>query len=106
MNVATATLGTGDTTRIFMDFINNCGTAHLYRCGSLYNLFNFYAEPILCFKTITEPTTTADNIIVMLNFGAGYTTTTSCLLMVCLYEETLKLNYGENGTIEHLSIEN
>ena len=106
MNVATATIETGDTTRMVMEFINNCGTWHVDRAGALYNIYNWYAEPILCFKTITEPITSAYNIIVMLNFGAGYTTTTSCLLMVCLYEETLKLNYGENGTIEHLSIEN
>ena len=105
MNVGTSTTETGDTTRMFMDFINNCGTAHLDRCGSLYNLFNWYAEPCLCFKTITEPTTSSDNIIVMLNFKTGYDAK-SKLLMVCLYEETLKLNYGENGTIEHLSIEN
>jgi hypothetical protein len=105
MNLATVTNETGDTTRMFMDFINSCGTGHLDRAGSLYSLNNWYAEPILCFKTITEPTTNSDNIIVMLNFKTGYNTN-SRLLMVCLYEEFLKFNYNENGVIEHLIIEN
>ena len=78
---------------------------HVDRAGSLCNLYNWYAEPILCFKTITEPTTSSDNIIVMLNFKTGYDAK-SHLLMVCLYEETLKLNHNENGMIEHLLIKN
>ena len=59
----------------------------------------------ICFKPITEPSTSADTIIVMLNFKSGYDGK-SRLLMVCLYEEALTLNYNENGGIENFSIEN
>ena len=50
-------------------------------------------EPIFCFKVNTDATTYNEVLQVYTNMGANYAPSASQLLVVALYDETLRLGF-------------
>ena len=81
-----------DVSRAFYDFINNAD-AKFDRSGNVVSIQEWINEPIFCFKVNTDATTYNEVLQVYTNMGANYGPSASQLLVVALYDETLRLGY-------------
>ena len=87
-----------DVARAFYDFINNAD-AKFDRSGNVISIQQFIMEPIFCFKVNSDATTYNESLQVYITLNAGngdstgYRAGTSQLLVVALYDETLRLHY-------------
>ena len=83
---------TKDVSRAFYDFINNAD-AKFDRSGNVISIQQYMMEPVFCFKVNTDATTYNETLQVYLTLNSGYSPSTSQLLVVALYDETLRLHY-------------
>ena len=81
-----------DVSRAFYDFINNAD-AKFDRSGNVVSIQEWINEPIFCFKVNTDATTYNEVLQVYTNMGANYAPSASQLLVVALYDETLRLGF-------------
>ncbi len=81
-----------DVSRAFYDFINNAD-AKFDRSGNVISVQEFINEPIFCFKVNTDVTSYNESLQVYLNMNTNYVGGVSQLLIVALYDETLKLSF-------------
>ena len=96
-----------DVSRAFYDFINNAD-AKFDRSGNVISIQEWINEPIFCFKVNSDATNYNETLQVYLNLSSndvydttttpptkisGYTAGTSQLLVVALYDETLRLTF-------------
>ena len=89
----------GDVSRAFYDFINNAD-AKFDRSGNVVSIQEWINEPIFCFKTTTDATTYNETLLVNVSLEPGdngvtngYKPSSSQLLVVALYDETLRLGF-------------
>ena len=73
----------------FTNFINNAD-AKFDRSGNVVSIQEWINEPIFCFKDNADATTYDE---VHTNMGANYAPSASQLLVVALYDETLRLTF-------------
>jgi len=81
-----------DVSRAFYDFINNAD-AKFDRSGNVISIQEFINEPIFCFKVNTDTTSYNESLQVYMNMNTNYFGGTSQLLIVALYDETLRLSF-------------
>ena len=88
-----------DVSRLFYDMLNN-SDSKFDRSGNIVSIQEFINEPMMCFKVNTDATTYNESLQVYINLvaydavsGKGYIPGTSQLLVVALYDETLRLTY-------------
>ena len=81
-----------DVSRPFYDFIENAD-AKFDRSGNVAGIQEWIYEPIFCFKVNTDATTYDEVLQVYANMGANYAPSASQLLVVALYDETLRLTF-------------
>ena len=81
-----------DVSRMFYDFINN-SDSKFDRSGNIVSIQEFINEPMMCFKVNTDATTYNESLQVYLNLNTNYVPGTSQLLIVALYDETLRLSF-------------
>ena len=102
-----------DVSRAFYDMINNADMK-FDRSGNVISIQEFINEPIFCFKVNSEATNYNETLQVYLNLSSndmygnttnpptkisGYTPGTSQLLVVALYDETLRLGFDSEKVI-------
>ena len=94
-----------DVSRAFYDFINNADSK-FDRSGNNYSIQNYLVEPCFCYKVNTDTTTYNETLQVYINMfsGDGGSTTgykpgMSQLLVVALYDETLRLSFDSEKII-------
>ena len=79
--------------RLLGDVISNSDSRN-DRCGSIYDTSKMCVEPVFRHKINTKPNSDDGIITVSLSINqANYTASQSSLLVVCLYDEVLKLDY-------------
>ena len=88
-----------DVTRSFYDLINN-SDSKFDRSGNVLSLQNYMVEPLWCFKVNSDATTYNESLQVYLTMYAGdggttsgYKAGSSQLLVVALYDETVRLSF-------------
>ena len=88
-----------DVSRLFYDFINNSGSK-FDRSGNIVSIQEFINEPMLCYRVNSDATTYNETLQVYINMFEGdscvtngYRTGTSQLLVVAMYDETLRLTF-------------
>jgi hypothetical protein len=81
-----------DVSRAFYDMVNNAGMK-FDRAGNVISVQEWINEPIFCFKVNSDTTTYNETLQVYLNMHTNYAGGTSQLLVVALYDETLKLSF-------------
>ena len=81
-----------DVSRAFYDMINNADMK-FDRSGNVISIQEFINEPIFCFKVNTDATSYNETLQVYLNLHTNYAGGTSQLLIVALYDETLRLGF-------------
>ena len=93
-----------DVSRMFYDFINNSGSK-FDRSGNIVSIQEFINEPMMCFRVNTDVTTYNESLQVYLNLNTNYVPGTSQLLIVALYDETLRLTFDSKKitTVELIS---
>ena len=74
------------------------------RCGSIYDISKMAVEPIFCHKVSTKPNSTDGVMTVSLSLnsttaGVRHGASNSALLVVCLYDEVVKLDYDNGGNV-------
>ena len=97
-----------DVSRCFYDFINNAD-AKFDRSGNVISIQDWINEPIFCYKVNTDATSYNESLQVSMRFDPTYygqltgnaigtNTTPSQIIIVCLYDETLRLGFdSEKG---------
>ena len=68
------------------------------RC-SIYDISKMAVEPIFCHKVSTKPNSTDGVMTVSLSLNSTYVQSKSARLVVCLYDEVLKLDYIAGGQV-------
>ena len=93
-----------DVSRMFYDFINNSGSK-FDRSGNIVSIQEFINEPMMCFRVNTDVTTYNESLQVYLNLNTNYVPGTSQLLIVALYDETVRLTFDSEKitTVELIS---
>ena len=81
-----------DVSRMFYDMLNN-SDSKFDRSGNIYSIQEFINECMICFKVNTDATTYNESLQVYLNLNTNYFPGTSQLLVVALYDETLRLTF-------------
>ena len=81
-----------DVSRMFYDMLNN-SDSKFDRSGNIYSIQEFINECMICFKVNTDATTYNESLQVYLNLNTNYVPGTSQLLVVALYDETLRLTF-------------
>ena len=81
-----------DVSRLFYDMLNN-SDSKFDRSGNIVSIQEFINEPMMCFKVNTDATTYNESLQVYLNLHTNYTPGTSQILIVALYDETLRLSF-------------
>ena len=89
--------------RLMSEIISNSDRRN-YRCGSIYDVSKMAVEPIFCHKVSTKPNSIDGVMTVSVSLNstpapAQYTASKSALLVVCLYDEVLKLDYNGGGQV-------
>ena len=87
-----------DVSRAFYDFINNAD-AKFDRSGNVISIQEFINEPIFCFKVNSDVTTYNESLQVYMTMNSNYAGGTSQLLLVALYDETLRLSFDTEKVI-------
>ena len=87
-----------DVSRAFYDFINNAD-AKFDRSGNVISIQEFINEPIFCFKVNSDVTTYNESLQVYMTMNSNYVGGTSQLLLVALYDETLRLSFDTEKVI-------
>ena len=100
-----------DVSRLFYDFINNSGSK-FDRSGNIVSIQEFINEPMLCYRVNSDATTYNETLQVYINMFEGdsgvtngYKPGTSQLLIVAMYDETLRLTFDSEKitTVELIS---
>ena len=81
-----------DVARAFTDMLNNAD-AKFDRSGNIVSIQEWINEPMFCFKVNTDATTYNESLQVYINMDTGYVDGRSQLLVVALYDETLRLSF-------------
>lgn len=81
-----------DVSRAFYDFINNADSK-FDRSGNIVSIQEWINEPIFCFKVNTDATTYNESLQVYITMNPSYAPAASQLLVVALYDETLRLTF-------------
>ena len=85
--------------RLLGEVISNSDSRN-NRCGSIYDISKMCIAPIFCHKINTKPNSDDGIMTVSLSLNqAAYTASQSALLVVCLYDEVLKLDYDGQGKV-------
>ena len=99
------TYKTADVARAFYDFLNNAD-AKFDRSGNCISIQQYIRQPIFCYKVNTDATTYNETLQVYINLavGDGGTTTgykagSSQLLVVALFDESVRLHYDSEKII-------
>ena len=87
-----------DVSRAFYDMINNADMK-FDRAGNVISVQEWINEPIFCFKVNSEATTYNETLQVYLNMNGGYNPGSSQLLVVALYDETLRLGFDSEKIV-------
>ena len=88
----------GDLARSFTDFLNH-SQSKFDRSGNILSIQQYIREPIFCYRTDSESTSYNETLLVNISLGTGYTAGTSQLLVVALYDETLRLHFDTEKII-------
>ena len=81
-----------DVSRAFYDMINNADMK-FDRSGNVISIQEFINEPIFCFKVNSDATNYNETLQVYINLAGTYAPGSSQLLVVALYDETLRLGF-------------
>jgi len=87
-----------DVSRMFYDFINN-SDSKFDRSGNVLSISEYVVEPVLCYRVNTHATTYNETLQVYINLGATYAGGSSQLLVVALYDETLRLAFDSEKIV-------
>ena len=83
---------------MFSEIISNSDSRN-DRCGSIYDISKMAVEPIFCHKVSTKPNSEDGIMTVSLSLNSAYVQSKSGLLVVCLYDEVVKLDYDDGGNV-------
>ena len=87
-----------DVWRAFYDFINNSENKY-DRSGNVIGVQEFTNEPMFCFKVNSDTTSYNESLLVNVRLANNYVSGTSQLLVVALYNETLRLTFDTEKII-------
>ena len=90
----------GDVARAYADAIIGGARSRTDRSGSIMNMFNYYIEPVFCYNVNTDATTYNETAQVYVNLKDGYAAGSSQLLVVALYDETLRIIFDSEKVVE------
>ena len=84
--------------RLFSELISNSDSRN-DRCGTIYDISKIAAEPIFRHKVSTKPNSEDGITTVSLSLNLTYAQSKSGHLVVCLYDEVVKLHYNDAGVV-------
>ena len=89
----------GDLARAFTDFLNH-SQSKFDRSGNILSIQQYIREPIFCYRVDSESTSYNETLLVNISLGTGYSAGTSQLLVVALYDETLRLQFDSEKIVD------
>ena len=87
-----------DVSGAFYDFINNSENKYDRSCNVI-GVQEFSNEPMFCFKVNSDATSYNETLLVNVRLANNYVSGTSQLLVVALYNETLRLTFDSEEVV-------